>query len=139
MLSPAGGVNTLMGAKIKVGRADRLTRPTFELKSARAFGLADGGTGGPTDSGTDGSTDDSTRDGPRGGLLFNGRAASGSAEGDSGQDKGQCKAFHPVSSSNMVKPERRPRMWVPLESGELAISVTSRMDLSMRTTVFRVV
>jgi hypothetical protein len=88
-------------------------RPTPVFRSARLFGLTDSGTCGSTDSSPDRTTHDGTGDGTRGGLLFDGRAASGGTDGYGGKSKGQGKAFHQLSSSDMVKPERHAPPRVP--------------------------
>ena len=114
---PSGWPKDHMTAKIKVRRAGNRARLTPTLKSARPFGLADSGSGGTTNGCAYGTAHDGSSDGSGRSLLFDGRAAGGGTDGESGKGECQGKAFHHVSSSNMVKPERQPRGWVPPECG----------------------
>lgn len=86
------------------------------MRSAWLFSLTDSSTRRTTDSSADGTTHNSTGHGTRSGFLFNGRAAGGSTDGYGGKSNGQGKAFHQLSSSDMVKPERHETARVPTRS-----------------------
>ncbi len=124
-----------MGGKIKVWHAARKACQTPGPISARTFGLTDSGTGGTADGSTNRTAHNSTSDGSGGGLLFDGRATGGGTDSDGGKGECQGKAFHHVSSSNMVKPERQVRAWVPTKS-ELSKASASQTYATRLKTLF---
>jgi hypothetical protein len=111
----------------------RSSHQTSDDQSARTFSLADSGTGSTANGRANRTTHDSTGNGTRGGLLFDGAPASSGRDSDRGDGEGQGKAFHGVSSRNMVKPERQPAQQVPVKRPAAVWLVKNGKTICLKT------